>query len=64
VICPHCHQLVLEPGKPYGYAGPICQCFWRAPPPPPLPTGWLCARCGTVHAPAIHRCTCRPEAPQ
>jgi hypothetical protein len=29
-------------------------------PPPAPPQGWICPRCGSVHAPFVHKCTCKP----
>lgn len=27
---------------------------------PTLPTGWICPRCGKVHAPTVTECDCQP----
>ena len=26
--CSHCGGAVMEPGKTYGYCGPVCHCMW------------------------------------
>ena len=28
MYCPHCHGLVMEPNKTYGYSGKVCYCVW------------------------------------
>lgn len=29
-LCLHCNGAILEPGKSYGYSGPVCNCGFIA----------------------------------
>ncbi len=51
----------MEPGKPYGYAGPTCHCAYPGfhPPHNPMPTqymGWQCPICDLVYSPQHEQC--------
>lgn len=44
-------------------AAPMGLTFY--PEPQPIPTGWLCPRCGKSNAPSVLVCSCQPgEVPK
>lgn len=55
--CVQCGGLIMEPGKVYGYAGPVCHCIWRQTNlPSTLLQGWICQLCGQSVSPYSSGC--------